>query len=209
MPSDKLKILGRCSSSNVQKVLWLLAEMNVPFDREDYGGKFGRNRDAEYLKLNPNGVVPTLIDGDFILWESNTICRYLANRFGATALYPSDLHERALCEKWMDWNMSLAYAVSPVFRRLVRGEGKDNPKALEALQSRAVLQLSILDQALEGRGYIESPHLTLADIVNGIWVHRWFALGFKNGSMRSLEGWYDRLSERTAYREQVMAVPLE
>ncbi len=82
-----LQLLGRNSSSNVQKVLWLLTELGLPFERHDYGGSFGRNKDAPYLRLNPNGVVPTIIDGETVIWESNTILRYLANKSGPTPFY--------------------------------------------------------------------------------------------------------------------------
>ncbi len=98
-----LKIWGRTTSSNVQKVLWCCAELNIPYDRTDWGGPFGGNRDPEYLRLNPNGLVPTVIDGDLVMWESNSICRYLAATRDGESLYPRDPAARTHVERWMDW----------------------------------------------------------------------------------------------------------
>jgi glutathione S-transferase len=107
--SPALTVLGRHSSSNVQKVLWTLIELGAPYRCEELGGKFGRTFDPSYLALNPNGTVPTVIDGDFVIWESNTVCRYLANRYGETSLYPSAPRHRALCGRIVDQTT----AVSP------------------------------------------------------------------------------------------------
>ena len=116
-----LKILGRKNSSNVQKVLWCCDELGLAYEREDVGGSFGKNRDPEYLALNPNGLVPTIIDDGFVLWESNSIIRYLAAKHGRGTLYPEDLRARALAERWMDWQLSvLGPAIGPVFWGLIR-----------------------------------------------------------------------------------------
>lgn len=208
MADTKLKILGRGSSSNVQKVTWLLGELGKDYEREDYGGKYGRNKEPEYLQLNPNGVVPTMLDGEIVLWESNTICRYLASRCAATSLYPSEPDQRALCERWMDWQLgTLGPAMAPLFKAIVRAQG--DPSAVGELRERAAAKFAILDRALSGREFLQGRHLTLADIANGPWTHRWFALGMGDGSMPDLEAWYGRLGQRSAYRGHVMAIPLE
>src|SRR5262249_24988599 len=104
-----LKILGRNNSINVQKVMWAIGELGVPHERLDGGGAFGRNKEPDYLAMNPNGLVPTLQEDDgFILWESNTIVRYLAAKHGAGTLEPKDRHERALASQWMDWQYTVA-----------------------------------------------------------------------------------------------------
>ena len=111
-----LKILGRKNSSNVQKVLWCCGELDVPFEREDYGGEFGKTCDAAYLAMNPNARIPTIIDDDLVLWESNSILRYLANKHDDGKLYPKDPGERARGERWMDWQLAvLRDAIHPVF----------------------------------------------------------------------------------------------
>src|SRR5205814_6551104 len=121
-----LKIWGRASSSNVQKVLWCCAELVIPFDRVDHGGPFGGNRDPEYLKLNPNGLVPTVIDGDLVMWESNTICRYLASTRNGERLYPRDPAERTHVERWMDWQLAV---VGAPMGQLLFGLVRTNPVA--------------------------------------------------------------------------------
>ena len=102
-----LKIWGRATSSNVQKVLWCCAELDIEFERVDVGGPFGGNRDPEYLAMNPNGLVPTVKDGDLVMWESNTICRYLAATRNGEHLYPRDPAARTHVERWMDWQLAV------------------------------------------------------------------------------------------------------
>ncbi len=206
-----LRIPGRESSSNVQKAVWLLGDLGVEHVREDYGGKYGRLKTPDYLALNPNAVVPTLIDGDLILWESNSICRYLANKFQATSLYPPSPGDRALCERWMDWQLStLSPALAPLYIARVRpGEtGADLPD-MERLYGRGRATLAILDEALATRLFVQGERLTLADICTGIWTHRWFALAGSDTSLPYLRAWYSRLRERPAYRRSVVEVALE
>jgi glutathione S-transferase len=213
MPDSRfLKILGRRSSSNVQKVLWLLSELDVPFDREDVGGKYGRNREDAYLALNPNGVVPTLIDGGFVLWESNSICRYLATKFGPTSFYPADLVNRALCERWMDWQLgTLSPVLGPFYIKMVRTPASDrdfNAVEEDRKQSRALL--AILDRALRVNRFLEGDDLTLADIGTGIWAHRWFALNVETDlALANVRAWYERLCQRKPYRDCVVDIPFE
>ena len=98
-----LHILGKIPSINVRKVLWLCTELNLPFEQEDWGAGFRTTNDPAYLALNPNGLVPVIKDDDFVLWESNTIIRYLANRYGGDALYPAEPQARARVDQWIDW----------------------------------------------------------------------------------------------------------
>src|SRR5215475_10272940 len=130
-----IKIWGRNTSSNVQKVMWAIGEIGLPHERIDIGGPFGKNREPAYLAMNPNGLVPTLEEEDgFLLWESNTIVRYLAAKHGPGKLEPSDLRNRASAQKWMDWQLSVANpAIKPVFWGLIRTPAdKRDPKAIEA-----------------------------------------------------------------------------
>ena len=200
-----LKILGRKTSSNVQKVLWVATELGVPFEREDVGGPFGRNREPDYLRLNPNGLVPTVFDGDLVMWESNSICRYLCNRYGPTGLYPAEPGRRALVERWMDWQLSVVVpALVPLFMLLVRPpEAQRDPAAIARLKTYAEEPFRILEARLAGRAYLEGDAPTLADIGNGIWAHRWFGLGYGDADS-NLGAWYRRLGERPAYRQHVM-----
>ena len=107
-----LKVKGRNTSGNVMKVTWILEELGIPYQQEDVGGKFGKNKEKEYLDLNPMGLVPTLIDDDIVLWESNTIVRYLAKKYSFDAMSPSDDGMRAKLELWMDWQSAQSHLFS-------------------------------------------------------------------------------------------------
>ncbi len=121
-----LKIWGRATSSNVQKVLWCCAELDLEFERVDVGGPFGGNRDPEYLAMNPNGLVPTVKDGDLVMWESNTICRYLATTRNGEHLYPRDPAARTHVERWMDWQLAVIGApMGQLLFGLVRSTPED------------------------------------------------------------------------------------
>ncbi len=116
-----IKIWGRNTSVNVQKVMWAVGELGLPHERIDVGGSFGKNNEPAYLAMNPNGLVPTLEEDGFVLWESNAIVRYLAAKYGAGTLEPSDMRARARASSWMDWQLTVAApAVTPVFWGLVR-----------------------------------------------------------------------------------------
>jgi glutathione S-transferase len=202
-----LRIWGRSNSINVQKVLWCCEELNVPYHRVDVGGRFGGNREPEYLRLNPNGLVPTISDGGFVLWESNAIVRYLANRHGMGTLCPEDLAERADADRWMDWQMGTLWAsFRPAFIGLVRTppEERDQANIVAAIDKTAG-NLAILDAHLAGRDYVTGLSLTMADIPLGVTAYRWFTLDIERPPMPNLEAWYERLCARAPYRATVMS----
>jgi glutathione S-transferase len=197
-----VRLLGRATSSNVQKVLWCLRELGVPFAREDYGGMHGRTRDEAYLRLNPNGKVPTLIDRDTVLWESNTILRYLCNRYGPTALYPIEPALRAGVERWMDWQLgTLAEAVLPLYRALVR-EGRTGSD-VTALRERSAALFALLNDALGDSPFLAGAQLSLAEIALGPLVYRWLALPIERPDLARLVAWYGRFEIRPAFRDEV------
>jgi len=202
-----LKIWGRTSSSNVQKVLWGCAEMGIPFERIDAGLHFGRNKDPDYLAMNPMGLVPTVEDGKVVLWESNTILRYLAATRGFEALHPKDPVERAYVERWMDWQSA---HLSPPMSVLLFGYYRMPPErrdagALDTAHSRCIELFRILDgQLKDGRAYLAGTELTLADICNGIFVHRWYNYPVERPRMPHLKAWYDRLATRPGYKMHVL-----
>ena len=204
-----LKILGRKNSSNVQKVLWCCGELGVPFEREDYGGKFGKTRDAEYSAMNPNATVPTIIDDDLVVWESNSIVRYLANKYDDGTLYPKDPKERALGELWMDWQISvLRGAIFPMFWGLVRTKPEDRDmSAIQASRQDTADALAILDTYLGRTDYVGGSRFSICDIPVGVFVYRWFNMDIEREELPNLGRWYDRLGERPAYQHNIM-VPL-
>ncbi|BBK36828.1 glutathione S-transferase [Allostella sp. ATCC 35155] len=201
-----LKILGRKTSSNVQKVLWLCSEMNLAYEREDIGGPFGRNRDPAYLALNPNGLVPTIDDDGFVLWESHAIMRYLAAKHGAEALWPANLQERAAIDRWLDWGATvIGPAITPMFLQIIRTPKPDqDPKAIEASRQRTADALGILERQLSGRPYVAGDRFTLADIPSAIQTFRWFQFPVERPDLPNVKAWYERLGERAGYREHVM-----
>ena len=205
-----LKILGRRTSSNVQKVLWGAVELGLDFERTDIGGPFGGNDQPEYLNLNPNGLVPTVIDDGFVLWESNSCLRYLASVHDAGGLWPTDPRVRADAERWMDWQIStLSPTMVVVFRGLVRTPPEQrDPVAIAVARDRLAALFGMLDEALADRAFIAGDRLTVGDIPVGIAAYRWYHLDIEREDYANLARWYDRLTERPGYREHIM-LPLE
>jgi glutathione S-transferase len=201
-----LKILGRKNSANVQKVLWACDELGVPFEREDYGGEFGKTRDAEYLSMNPNARVPTIIDGELVLWESNSICRYLASEYGDGSLYPNDFGARAMGERWMDWQLStLGPAIHGVFWGLIRTKPEERDADAIAKSRKATSEsLAMLDTFLGRTEFVCGSNFSICDIPCGIFTYRWFNLDIEREDYPNLKRWYDALSERPAYRTHIM-----
>jgi glutathione S-transferase len=206
-----LTIWGRANSVNVQKVLWCCDELVLPFQRIDAGLQFGRLDEPEFLALNPNGKVPTLVDGNFVLWESNAILRYLAMEYGPSSfLYPAEPKVRALIERWLDWSMgTFAPAERPLFVALVRTppEQRDMAKVASDLEQVAALW-KLLDRHLQGRFFLENERFSLADIVLGSYARRWFGLeGIVRPALPNLERWYQRIAQREGFRKY-LAEPL-
>ena len=204
-----LKIWGRKTSSNVQKVLWCCGELGVPFERIDIGGEFGKNRERPYLDMNPNGVVPTIEDGDFVLWESNSIVRYLVNKYEGGKLVPRTPEGRGDANRWMDWQLTTMNATMvPVFFGMVRTpEDQRDMAAIEKAVKEAGARWEIVERHLEGRNYLAGESFSIGDIPLGIWAYRWFAMAIDRPRLPNVEAWYGRLRERPPYREHVM-IPL-
>ena len=201
-----LKILGRNNSSNVQKVLWALGELDLEYTRDDIGGPFGGNRETNYLIMNPNGLAPTLIDGDTVLWESNVIVRYLARKYAPNSLLPDSLTDLARAEQWMDWQQTVvAPAHFPVFWGLIRTAPEDRDlDAINNGRDRFEQVMTILDHHLSDSAFVGGENLSMADIPVGIMVYRWFTLDIERMELPSLHRWYQRLVDRPAYKNNVM-----
>jgi glutathione S-transferase len=201
-----LKVWGRVNSINVQKVLWVLEELKVPYERVDAGMAFGVVNEAFYKKMNPNARVPTIDDDGFVLWESNVIVRYLAAKHGAGALYPSELRARAESERWMDWaSFHVSSAMGPAFLGLIRTPAdKRNLAQIDAAAEATAQQFQVLEQSLEGRNYVAGPSFTMGDIVVGVNVYRWYALDVKRPHVPRIEAYHERLKQRPAFRKHVM-----
>jgi glutathione S-transferase len=210
-----IKIWGRNTSSNVQKVMWAIGEMKLPHQRIDVGGAFGKNNEAPYLAMNPNGLVPTLEEEDgFTLWESNSIVRYLAAKNAAKnadrTLEPADLRTRARAQKWMDWQLSvMGPAITPVFWGLIRTPPeKRDANAIAAGKAKTVAAAKMLDEQLGKTAYLAGDAFSYGDIPVGIMVYRYVQLIPERPPMPNLDRWYAAISSRQAFREQVASVPL-
>jgi glutathione S-transferase len=205
-----LKIFGRVTSSNVQEVLWACAELDLAFERSDIGGPFGGNDQPEYLALNPNGLIPTIIDDGFVLWESNAIVRYLAARHGEGTLWPRDLQVRASADRWMDWQISVASpALFPVFWGLIRtAEDKRDPEAIAVARDRLARALKMLDGFLADHAFTAGDAFSMGDIPVGIIAYRWYTLPIMREDMPHLARWYAALKQRPGFQRHI-ALPLE
>ena len=201
-----LTIWGRRNSINVQKVLWCCAELGLAYERIDAGGAYGVSNTPEYLAMNPNGLVPTINDDGFILWESNVIVRYLAAKHGQGALYPGDLKARAEAERWMDWQVTTLWAaLRPIFFGYVRTPPEQrDAAALAAAERSAEEALAILDRYLQDRAFLAGERFTMGDIPAGISVYRWTALPIERPDFPHVTRWYEALTERPGFRTHVM-----
>jgi glutathione S-transferase len=203
-----LTIYGRSNSSNVQKVLWCCGEIGLAYDRIDMGRQFGGNRDAAYLALNPNGLVPTIVEEDgFSIWESNAIIRYLAKRYGGAGFYPDDHRRAAIGEQWMDWQLnSLNDAFTPMFHGLVReAPERRNLEQIEKSRTNTQRHLAMLDRHLQSSRFVAGDAFTVSDIPVGIYAYRWYTFeGIARDSLPALERWYAELQQRPPYRSHVM-----
>jgi glutathione S-transferase len=190
-----LRILGKASSINVRKVLWTCEEIGIAYTRSD---------DGPELEQNPNGLVPVIVDGDFVLWESNSIIRYLANKWAAHALLPTGPQSRAEVDRWIDWqatelNSAWRYAFSAIVRKI---PAFDDSRQIEASKTQWTRMVAILDGQLARTGaYVAGAAFTLADIPVGLSVNRWFMTPIERPPFAHVEAYYERLSRRPAFRE--------
>lgn len=197
-----LHIWGRLSSINVRKVVWAAQETGAAFTRSDAGGAFGVVHTPEYLRLNPNALVPTLQHGACVLWESNTIVRYLAARFPAAPLMPDTLARRFLAEQWMDWQQTtFNRAGRDAFLQLVRTEpALREPDLVAQSVAKTTPLLDLLDRHLARSAYMAGDHFSMADIPLGCELHRWRGLPLAHTPRPHLDRWYAALCARPASR---------
>ena len=206
-----LKIWGRKNSSNVRKVLWVAEELGLEYESLNAGGAFGVNDQSAYLAKNPNGLVPMIEDGDFVLWESNTIVRYLAAQYADDpSVYPANPQARAQAEKWMDWTTStLAAPFRPLFWGVLRTPAEQQDWAqIDAAKATVEKLLRVADQALADQPYLSGEAFGVGDIPLGCFIYAWFEMPIERAELPYLKAWYERLKQRPAYRTAVMS-PLD
>lgn len=197
---------GRKTSDNVQKAWWMLLETGQPFEHIERGGRFGGLGEPEFLKLNPHGRVPVLVDGETVVWESTAIVRYLAAEYCADTLWRLNPRQRAEVDKWMDWAQSRLYPASNrLFWLSVRTPVADQDESTISATVEDLNALMLkLEEQLKGRNYLAGDALSLADIVAGATLYRYFENPAAKPEMLNVRGWYERLKDRPAYQEAIM-----
>ncbi len=209
--ANKIKIWGRTSSGNVKKVLIVCDELGVGYDRVDAGLHFGVVDTPEYRKLNPNGKIPTIEDGGFVLWESNSCCRYLCMKYGGEKIYPADPATRATIDRWLDWQLSVLIPVEgPVFSGTIRTPVEKHDKAAIAENAKKLAPAyGILDVQLAGKQFLAGDRYSLADLILGIFTHRYLHNTFiEHPDFKNLTAWYERMRVLPVYKKHV-DLPLE
>ncbi len=204
-----LTVWGRENSTNVKKVLWLLDELGEMYQVINAGGAYGKLSEPLFLSLNPNGLVPCVQDDDFILWESNAILRYLAERSGNPAFWGNDARQRASADKWLDWvSSSLPVPFRQVFINLVRTpEDQRDMAAVKTGMAAFEKQWAVVDAVLAKQTWLSGEKFGLGDIPMGCFAYAWFGLDIERQPHPHLERWYQQLTQRPAYRKRVM-IPL-
>ena len=198
-----LKIWGRTNSVNVKKVLWCVEELGLPYERTDAGMQFGVVNTPEYRAMNPNGLVPTMDEDGFILWESHSIVRYLSAKHGKGVLWLMDERTRATTNQWMDWAFSFQSSVRDAFWNLIRTPAdKRDAQAIEKSRLKSAETAAILDAALADRMYVAGA-FSMGDIPIGAEVQRWMRLPMERPRCPNLEAWFDRLCARPAFKNNV------
>ena len=203
-----ITLWGRNNSTNVKKVMWVLEELEVPFEQIQAGLQHGVNNTPEYLAMNPNGLVPVLKDDatDSLLWESNTIIRYLAAQYGQDKLWVDDPAKRAQAEKWMDWSSN---TLSPAHRVILMGyvrtppEQRDNAKIEAGMQTCEKL-FELMDNALAKQAWFSGETFGLGDIAVAPFIYNLWNIGLTWQPRPRLERWYQQLTERPVFRDVVM-----
>ena len=206
-----LKVWGRNTSSNVQKVMWAVTEIGLSVDRIDIGGPFGKNREKPYLALNPNGLVPTIEEEDgYTLWESNSIVRYLAAKH-KSSLEPADLRVRAQAQKWMDWQLTvMAPAIGPLFMGMVRTPPAErNAKAIDESKAKTGDATRILDEQLGKTQFLAGDAFSYGDIPVGIMIWRYRELAPERPAFRNVDRWYAAIAARPGFQQHVQTIPLK
>ena len=202
-----ITIWGRATSSNVQLVMWAVAELGLEHERINAGGMHGGLDTPEYLAMNPNGLIPVIRDGEAVVWESCAILRYLAARYGDEVFWPADPVARARLDMWAEWaklNVASTFTTG-IFWQLVRTpEAKRDMDAVRATETRLKALMPLLDVRLGAGPWLGGGELSFADIVIGHFLYRYYDLSFDRAATPNIDAYYARLTERPAFAEHVM-----
>lgn len=205
-----LKIWGRLTSVNVQKVVWCVDELGIDYQRIDAGRDFGIVGTPEYLAKNPNGLIPVIEDDGFVLWESNAIVRYLSAKYGMGTLCPADARARADADRWMDWQTTTFNpSIAPAFWHLIRfAPDKRDAAVIENARATAEKHLALLNAHLASNEFVTGDRFTMGDIPLACSVNRWYKLPLAHASHANVERWFRTVSTRKA-ATQVVTLKIE
>ncbi len=200
-----ITMYGRAGSWNVRKVLFFLEDVGLPYQRLDYGRGFLSTATPEFLALNPNAMVPVLADGPVVLWESHTILRYLAGKYGPESYYPPSLERRAIVDQWLDWQLAhVSPAMKPLFFRHFLKMGEFTSREVEEAEAECAKLFTILDgQLAKTQACVAGPDITIADSSIGMAVHRWLNLPLKRPDLPHIGHYYQTLSRLPSYEKTV------
>ena len=202
-----LRVWGRVNSVNVKKALWCAEELGLKYERVDAGMQFGVTKTPEYLRMNPNSLVPTIEDDGFILWESHSIVRYLSAKYGKGVLWPMDERTRAVANQWMDWAFSFQGSVRDAFWGLIRTPPeKRDAQAIEKARVKSGEMAGILNAALADRMYVAGA-FSMGDIPIGCEVQRWMRCPIERPKLPNVEAWFARLGQRAPFKK-IVDIPL-
>ncbi|MGY9004328.1 MAG: glutathione S-transferase family protein [Rhodospirillales bacterium] len=201
-----LKVLGRTSSINVQKVMWIAAELGIEVNQTNIGGPYGGNDKPEYIALNPNKRVPTMIDGDHVQWESNSCVRYLAAREGKAPWYANDLTTRGHADMWMDWaSTTVQPEMTVIYWGLIRTPEEDrNYDAIEKSRQNMCDIWARLDKQLASNRFIAGDEISIGDVPAVCFSYRWHTLDIDRPDLPNLRAWYEGIAARPAFKQHVM-----
>ena len=204
-PKSPIRLWGRNNSINVQKVIWCLEELGVPYERVEAGGEHGVTDTPDYAQMNPNRLVPVVRDGETTIWESNAILRYLfaayAPESGTGLHYPTDARVRAVEEQWMDWQTADFWpAMRPVFHGLIRKMPGVTEDMIAAAVDATEAKLHVLNSQLERTAFVAGKRFSMADIPVGLTVARWLKLPVDHKRHEHVESWFDALRGRQAFK---------
>ncbi|MGC4077461.1 MAG: glutathione S-transferase family protein [Rubrivivax sp.] len=200
-----ITLWGRPSSSNVQKVVWALEELGLGYEHIPLGGKFGGNKDPGYLAMNPNGLVPTLRDGELTLWESHAIVRYLSAEYGSGLLFPMEPRDRAAVDQWTDWTATTFQPawIGLFWAKVRTPEAQQDAAAIARALEATTRCFAMLETRLSQVPYLGGNELTYADIAAGVSLYRWSTMAIERPKLPRVEAWHARLDERAAFRKAV------
>jgi glutathione S-transferase len=206
-----ITVWGRERGLCVKKVLWCLEDLELPFERIDAGRQYGRTNEEEYLRMNRNGLVPTLVDDDgFVLWESNAIMRYLALKHGPESFYPREPKLHADCNRWLDWSMGALWPdIVPLFTSLIRtAPEKRDLNAIQVQSTRLAKNWAIADEYLAGKKFITGDYFTIADISLGVLAQTYDIFELDNKpDLPHFSAWYQRISQRPGFKKYAVLPP--